>query len=394
VRSGALDLGLPGEDDPRRLTVRRWLSEHPHPTARDLAAAGYVAPHWPAPWGLDADPVMQLVIDEELIRAGARRPFNPIGIGWAGPTILQAGTDEQKQRWLGPLLSGEEVWCQLFSEPEAGSDLASLTTKAERDGDEWILQGQKVWTSFAHIASYGILLARTDPDAPRHQGITYFVCPMSAPGLEVVPLTDMTGEQAFNEVYLDGVRIPGDHVVGEVHKGWDLARVTLANERVSLSGQGALWGQGPTAADLVEMVRASGGCSDPVLRQRLAAVWGEGELLGMLRLRTVSAALTGKPPGPEASVRKALADSHGQRVMVLGRDLAGPYGTLPGTGPGELLRERVPDGPSGHRHPAHGVWSFGFLYSAALTIGGGTAEVQRNIIGERILGLPKDPVAG
>ena len=150
-----MDLGLPGDDDPRRRRVRDWLDEHPHPTGRQLAEAGYVAPHWAAPYGLDADPLTQLMIDEELRRAGVRRPINPIGIGWAGPTLMYAGTEEQKERWLWPLLSGEEFWCQLFSEPGAGSDLASLTTRAERDGDHWVVNGQKVWTSYAHIASGG-----------------------------------------------------------------------------------------------------------------------------------------------------------------------------------------------------------------------------------------------
>jgi 3-oxochol-4-en-24-oyl-CoA dehydrogenase len=224
-----VDLGLPGDDDPRRRRVRDWLEEHPHPTGRTLAEAGYVVPHWAAPFGLDADPLTQLVIDEELRKAGVHRPINPIGIGWAGPTLLYAGTDEQKERWIWPLLSGEEFWCQLFSEPGAGSDLASLTTKAERDGDHYVINGQKVWTSYAHIARWGILLARTDPSATKHQGISYFVCPMDAPGIEIRPLIDMTGEHAFNEVFFTDVRIPADHLVGAEHGGWELAKVTLGN---------------------------------------------------------------------------------------------------------------------------------------------------------------------
>ena len=225
-----MDLGLPGDDDPHRRTVRDWLAEHPHPTGRHLAEAGYVVPHWATPYGLDADPLTQLMIDEELRRAGVRRPVNPIGIGWAGPTLMYAGTGEQKERWLWPLLSGEEFWCQLFSEPGAGSDLASLTTRAERHGDHYVVTGQKVWTSYAHIAKWGILLARTDPAATKHMGISYFVCPMDAPGIEIRPLIDMTGEHAFNEVFFSDVRIPADHLVGPEHGGWDLAKVTLGNE--------------------------------------------------------------------------------------------------------------------------------------------------------------------
>ncbi len=293
-----MDLGLPGDDDPRRSTVRDWLGDHPHPTGRQLAEAGYVVPHWAPPFGLDADPLTQLVIDDELRRAGVRRPINPIGIGWAGPTLMYAGTDEQKDRWIWPLLSGEEFWCQLFSEPGAGSDLASLTTRAERDGDHYVVNGQKVWTSYAHIARWGILLARTDPTATKHQGISYFVCPMDAPGIEIRPLIDMTGEHAFNEVFFTDVRIPADHLVGPEHGGWELAKVTLGNERVSLSGEGALWGMGPTADDLVAVIRGAGGAPDPATRDRLVDVFIEGEILRVLRLRTVSAVLAGKVPGP------------------------------------------------------------------------------------------------
>ncbi len=368
----SVDFALPGDDDPRRLEVRSWLERHPKPSGRDLAERGLVAPHWPEPYGLGADPTLQLIVDDELRRAGVRRPENTIGIGWAGPTILHSGSPEQKERYLLPLLAGEEIWCQLFSEPGAGSDLASLTTRAERDGDEWIVRGQKVWTSFAHVARLGILLARTDPTAPQHKGISYFICPMDAEGVTVRPLVDMTGAHAFNEVFLDEVRLPGGNLVGEEGEGWSLAKVTLGNERVSLSGAGALWGMGPTAEDLVEVVRRTGGTADPLLRQRLARVWSESELLRLLRLRTVSAAVSGLEPGPEASVRKALADEHGQHVMDLARDLIGARGMLTASG-------------------AETIWYFGFLFAPALTIGGGTSEVQRNIIAERTLGLPHDP---
>lgn len=370
-----MDFELPGEDDPRRQQVRSWLEAHPRPSGRQLAKAGYVAPHWPSPWGIDADAIHQLIVDDELRRAGVRRPVNPIGIGWAGPTILHAGTSAQRQRYLLPMLAGEELWCQLFSEPEAGSDLAGLRTRAVRDGAEYVITGQKIWTSLAHVARFGILLARTDPEADKHAGISYFICPMDAPGIEIRPIVEMTGVHSFNEVFLTDVRLSAANLVGEENKGWELARVTLANERVSLSTGGVLWGNGPTAYDLVDLIRGRGAVGDPVVRQRVAGIWTEARLLDLIRLRTLTARIQGAPPGPEASVRKLLADLHGQHVMALATDLAGPAAILEGRGP---------------LGTDDGQWAYGFLFSPALTIGGGTAEVQRNIIGERVLGLPRD----
>ena len=366
---------MPGEDDPRRVEIRGWLAEHPEPGGREMAEAGYVAPHWPRPWGLDADPIHQLIIDDELRRAGVRRPSNQIGIGWAGPTLVAAGTDEQKERYLFPLLAAEEIWCQLFSEPGAGSDLANLSTRAVRDGDEWVINGQKIWTSLAQHSSFGILIARTNPDAPKHKGISYFICPMDAPGVEIRPIIEMTGAHTFNEVFFTDVRLPAANLVGEVNEGWSLAKVTLGNERVSLSGGGALWGLGPTASDLFDLVRAQGGVTDPHLRQRLAELYVHDEILRLIRLRTVTAAINGEAPGAEASVRKVLADEHGQAIMALSQDLCGSEAMLTG----------------GHPLGADpGIWHYGWLFSQALTIGGGTGDVQRNIIAERVLGLPHD----
>jgi 3-oxochol-4-en-24-oyl-CoA dehydrogenase len=377
-----MDFDLPAEAETYRDEVRAFLRDHaPGGTySKDwnerMAEAGYVAPHWPKPWGRDAGPVQQLVIDEELRAAGAPRPLNPIGIGWAGPTLLVAGTQDQQDRYLPGILSGSELWCQLFSEPVAGSDLASLTTRAERDGDEYVVNGQKVWTTFAHVARYGILLARTDPNAEQHRGISYFVLDMRVPGITVRPIKQMDGNATFTEVVLDDVRIPASELVGEENDGWRLAKVTLGNERVSLSGEGALWGRGPTANTLLDVVRSHGGAGDPLVRQKLAALYAESEILRLIRLRTVSAMVRGLEPGPEISVRKALADEHGQHVMELALELAGTAGVL-----GNF-------GPMGDGDP---IWPEGFLFSPALTIGGGTSEVQRNIIGERVLGLPRDP---
>lgn len=365
------------EDDPRRVSVRAWLREHVQPSGRELAEAGYVAPHWPAPWGLDADPIHQLIIDDELARMHVRRPANPIGIGWAGPTILHAGTSEHKSRYLLPLLAGEEYWCQLFSEPGSGSDLAGLTTRAVRDGDEWIVNGQKVWTSGAQHAQFGILIARTNPDVSKHKGITYFICPMDSPGIEVRPIREMTGGQTFNEVFFTDVRIPHVNVVGDVNDGWRLAKVTLGNERVSLSTGGVLWGFGPTALDVINEVRGRGGCSDSVMRQRLAKMYTEHVLLDLIRERTLAARVRGDQPGPESSIRKILADEHGQHVVGVARDLTGAAGMIADKSGGGL------SSPS---------WYYAFLFSPALTIGGGTGEVQRNIVGERALGLPHEPM--
>jgi alkylation response protein AidB-like acyl-CoA dehydrogenase len=373
-----VSLDVSENNHPARLAVQKFLAEHPNPTGRDLAEAGYVVPHWPAPYGLDADPRAQLIIDEELRAAGVRRPVNPIGIGWAGPTLLAGGSSEQQERYLPKLLSGEDFWCQLFSEPDAGSDLSALRTTAVKDGEEFIVNGSKIWTSYGHIARYGILLARTDPEAEQHQGISYFVCPMDLPGITIRPLVDMTGDHAFNEVFFDDVRISAECLVGELHRGWSLAKVTLMNERVSLSGEGALWGRGPTVNDLLDLVHSDPRPLSPALRRRLVDVVIEARVLAMLRERLVGTVLAGRKVGPEASIRKALADEHGQHVMELAVDFGGLAGQLRGFGP--------------HGTEASDAlgWSHGFLYSQALTIGGGTKAVQRNIIAERILGLPRD----
>lgn len=381
-----MDQLLPGDTDERRISIRTWLAEHPRPTPRQLAHAGYVAPHWPAPWGLAADPIHQLIIDDELSRAGVQRPSNAIGIGWAGPTIAYAGSEEQKERYLFPLLTAEEIWCQLFSEPGSGSDLASLSTRAERDGDEWVVNGSKIWTSGAQHSQFGILLARTNPDAAKHKGITYFICPMNLPGIDVRPIREMTGGETFNEVFFTDVRLPLDAVVGEVNDGWRLAKVTLGNERVSLSTGGLLWGHGPTALDLIAQIKRAP-VTDPLLRQNIVKVYIEHQILELIRMRTLSARIRGEQPGPEASVRKILADEHGQHVMDLALSLQGASGMIANAHVGGL------SGTQGASAMEAAVWYYGFLFAQALTIGGGTGAVQRNIVGERVLGLPHEPEA-
>jgi alkylation response protein AidB-like acyl-CoA dehydrogenase len=368
-----VDVDLPPEDDPRRVEVRAWFEANPQPTGEELVRAGYVVPHWPRPYGLDADPALQLIIESEMRRAGVAKPVNPIGIGHCGPIIVALGSDEQKERYLWPMLRGEEIWCQLFSEPGSGSDLAGLSMRAERDGDVFVVNGQKTWTSLAETAKFGILIARTRSDVPKHRGISYFIVPMDLPGIEVHPIRNMTGSGGFNDVFFTDARVPAENLVGEENLGWGMAKSTLANERVSLSHGGLQWGYGPTARDLVERMREEGGVTDGILRQRLVDAYIEGEILRYHRMRMISAAVN-KKPGPDASLRKALADPHGKRVFNLSRDLMGAGGMLQ-------------DGP-----PDDGweQWARGFLFSPALTVGGGTSEVLRNVISERLLGLPHD----
>ena len=391
-----MDFDAPPEDDAYRMQVRAWIEENPNPNYKQLVDAGYVVPHWPKPYGLEAGPLEQLIIAEEMKRSGIKRPQNPIGIGWAGPTILEAGTEEQKDKYLPGLLEGKDFWCQLFSEPDSGSDLANLSTRAERDGDEYVINGSKIWSSGAHVSKYGILIARTNPDAPKHKGISYFICPMDTPGISMSPIIDMTTAHSFNQVFFDDVRLTSDHLVGEEGDGWRLAKVTLANERVQLSSAGSLWGAGPSAELLIDLIRKKGGCEDPVMRQKLAALHCEAEVLRLNRLRTLSARLAGKHPGPEASIQKLMADEHGQNTLELARDIAGTSGMLEGAGPEGEVPGRMGMGVTENNFRSNQfpdvdpIWHYGYLFSPALTIGGGTFAVQRNIVAEHVLGLPRD----
>jgi alkylation response protein AidB-like acyl-CoA dehydrogenase len=400
-----VDFELPRSDDARRLAVRRWLAEHPDPSNAELHAAGYIVPHWPAPYGIDADPIHQLIIDEELRAGGVRRTSvasNPIGVGWAAPTIYLAGTDWQRERFLDPIFRGEEFWCQLFSEPDAGSDLAGLATRAVLDGAEYVVNGTKIWTSGGHLAKFGILIARTDPDLPKHKGLSYFIVPMDLPGISLTPIVDMTTAHSFNQVFFDDVRLPVDYRVGAEGDGWRLAKMTLANERVSLSSAGSLWGSGPSAADLLALVREAGGLADPLDRQRAAALHIEAEVLRLNRLRTLSAQLHGRTPGAEASIQKIMGDEHGQHVMELAKHLTRTDGMLTGSGPPGELPPPAQSGTTEIRFGRGGdsqfpdvdpIWHYGFLFAPALTIGGGTFAVQRNIVAEQVLGLPREPDA-
>ncbi|MCQ3812951.1 MAG: acyl-CoA dehydrogenase family protein [Acidimicrobiia bacterium] len=394
-----MDFDFPPQDDPRRIKLREWLEANPAPTPQQLLAAGLIVPNWPEPYGIDADPLHQLIIDEELARVNVRRPQNPIGIGWAGPTILAAGSEEQKQRFLPGLLTGSDIYCQMFSEPDAGSDLASLATSALRDGDEYIINGSKIWTSGAHHAKYGILIARTNPNVPKHKGISYFVCPTNLPGVTISPIIDMTGAHSFNQIFFDNVRIPRENRIGAENDGWRLAKVTLANERVSLSSSGSLWGAGPNAAMLIDLMKRNGGVTDPQMRQRAAALHIDAEVLRLNRLRTLSAQLNAQTPGPEASIQKIMADEHGQQVMQLAKDFAGAQGMLEGSGPLGVIPPNMAGGATeiifkdDQVAGVNRIWHYGFLFSPALTLGGGTFAVLRNIVAEMVLGLPREPSA-
>jgi alkylation response protein AidB-like acyl-CoA dehydrogenase len=344
------------------------------PAAEQRAAlvdSGLLMPHWPPPWGRAAGPGEQIVIDEELRRVKVRRPHLAIG-AWAAPTIAAHGTVEQQERWVRPTLLGTIAWCQLFSEPDAGSDLAALTTKARPVEGGWMIDGQKVWTSLAAQADWGICLARTDPGVPKHAGITYFVVDMSSEGIEIRPLREMTGNNMFNEVFLTNVFVPDDCVIGAVHGGWPLARTTLGNERVTM-GQGASFGGGlePLLA-LTRSVQPDG--LDPVTRDGLGALIAEAQTVALLGERATHRAVAGAGPGAESSVRKLLSAEHDQRTQEFGLSLLGGEGA-------------TVEGPAAQ-------WTFGFLANRCLTIAGGTSEVQRNVIAERLLGLPRHPEPG
>lgn len=365
VRS--LPMELPPEAEAVRPVVRAWLDElraQPKDTwNRRIADEGYLVPHWPAPWGRGASAVEQVVIDQEFRAAGVRRPHLQVA-AWALPTLIAHGTEAQQQRWVGPSLRQEIMWCQLFSEPEAGSDLASLRMKAARGGDGWRLTGQKVWTSMAHTAQWGICLARTAPDRPNHDGITCFFVDMASDGIEIRPLREINGDAWFNEVFFDDVFVPDDCVIGEVNDGWRAGRTTLANERVSM-GSGASIGAGVQA-----LVGLLGDDATPHAEAQVGRLLAREAALAALRNRMTIRSLAGADAGPEASVVKLLGVIHDQDVQEVGMTLFGP------------------DAAAAAGDAAG--WVSSFLWNRSLTIAGGTSEVQRNVIGERLLGLPRD----
>jgi alkylation response protein AidB-like acyl-CoA dehydrogenase len=339
--------------------------------------------------GLDLSPSLHQHVTGRLQRAGAPSAGlrNIIGYGMVAPTLVAHGTPAQQERYLRPLFTGEEIWCQLFSEPGAGSDVASLAARAVRDGDEWVLNGQKVWTTLAHLASFGMLLARTDPDLPKHQGITCFLVDMHAPGVEVRPLYQITGEAEFNEVFFTEDRVPDDGRLGGVGDGWRVAVTTLMNERVAIGGGVARRDQGPIGDALRlwrERWQGDGSARAMVLRDRLAASWIRSEVARLTNLRASQARRSGTP-GPEGSVAKLAFAEENKRIYELCVDLMGAEGMLYSSDYPKVRPRQVALGTT-DVHKA-------FLRVRANSIEGGTSEVMRNILGERVLGLPGEPRA-
>ena len=353
------------DDSPEALTkAREWQ--------RLLAAGGWAAITWPAALGgRDAGPLEALVWAEELNRFELPTNIFSIGIAMIGPTIIAHGTPEQQSRYLKPMVEGREVWCQLWSEPGAGSDLASLSSKAVRDGDHYVLTGQKVWTSGAHYCDFGLGLFRSDPSAPKHHGITALIVDMRSPGIDIRPLRQITGDAHFNEVFFDEVRVPVENRVGDEHEGWRVGRTTMMNERFAAGAMGAALG--PYHA-LAHLATETGAAADPRTRQALARVYTLSLLFDLTTARVRTSLARGMIPGVEGSILKLFASQVGTALTETGCELLGPAGVLTGG-----------DGPEAGRWPA------ALLGSIAMHIGGGTDEIQRNIIGEVVLGLPREP---
>ncbi|WCT72194.1 acyl-CoA dehydrogenase family protein [Sphingomonas naphthae] len=379
-----MDFTLPAEDDPRRIEIRSFFEDHPGASYAQLAERGYTAPNWPAPWGISADPETMIVLEQEYARAGIAHPmtFNLIAINQCGQSLLKWGTDDQRKELLPPALRCEARWCMLFSEPSGGSDLAGLRTTARREGDEYVVNGQKIWNSSANIASHGVLLARTDSTAPKHKGLTQFVIDMKTPGVTVRPIVDMSGEESeYCEVFLDEVRIPVSRRLGEEGDGWRITLEQLQTERQSMTKPGAIWGGGPTARELLDGLIATGRIKDPVIRGEAGRLYVEGEMLRLMSARHLSNKINGRPAGPEGSFGKMIASPHGQAISDLAKRSQGPAGMI-----------RNPDVlPLPDKHFGRfSNWDYAYWFAPAGTLGVGTQEILKNAVSERILGLPRE----
>ena len=361
---------LPEEAEVHRAAAREAVTtvqSLPADQQRDfLVDSGYLVPHWPKPWGREADVLEQLVIEEEFKHV----PRPDMGItGWVTLTIAQAGNDDQRERWVEPVLRGQVMWCQLFSEPGAGSDAAAVRTSAKRVDGGWRITGQKVWTSLAHECQWGLATVRTDPDAPKHAGVTMMAIDMSADGVTVNPLRGLTGHAHFNEVFFDDVFVPDGDVVGDVNRGWLVARATLGNERISIGG-GSSAPTGFTVDDAVALLDCAAPDVAAANLRRVGEAIADGHTLRLLNLRRVTRAIAGAEPGPEGNVTKLVLAEWSQRLTELGMDLAGAAAIV---GKNPML-------------------TVTYLGNRAMTIAGGTSEITRNTIAERILGLPRDPL--
>jgi len=386
-----VDLSFTAEEQAFAAEVREWLGAHVEVPPRfetiadevefgrawqaQLAAGRWVGIHWPVDYGgRGASPVQVAIFNMEYARSRALQPINRVGINLAGPTLLAHGTEEQKQRWLPSILTAGEIWCQLFSEPDAGSDLASLSTRAVRIDDGWLLSGQKVWTSYAQFARWGICLARTDPDVPKHKGISYLVVDMQSPGIEVRPLVQLTGDAEFNEVFLDEVFVPDDQLVGALHNGWAVANTTLAHERGTAFPFKEQVVHEVYLDELWQLAAARAELDDVDIADALAQSFVDLRVLRLHNWRTLSRLTKGIEPGPESSVTKLAWSDMSQALSARALDVIGAASPL---------------WWGADDNPGLGFWQRQWLWSKAASIAGGTSEVQRTIIGERMLGLPR-----
>ena len=389
-----MDLRFSPEDEQYRLKLRTWLAanlpKEVPPSEQDAEFAyrrawqrqlydgGWVGINWPKEYGgQGATLIQQAIYAQEMTRAKAPQPANGLGISIVGPTLMHHGTEAQKKRYIPKILSGEEIWCQGFSEPNSGSDLASLQTKAVQDGDDFVVNGQKIWTSLGQYADWCILLVRTDSNAPKHRGISYLLVDMHSPGITVRPLKQITGNSEFNETFFDNVRVPKQNLVGEINEGWRIAMTTLTYERgiSSLATQVRIKQHLDDMIDYARTTQRNGGtlAHDPVLRQQLARAYIGVEIMLLNLYRGITTRLRGKPAGPEASLDKLYWSELDKWMQEFGMELQGPYSQL----------------MEGSKYAVEGDWQYNFLRSRAGTIYSGTSEIQKNIIGERVLGLPK-----
>jgi alkylation response protein AidB-like acyl-CoA dehydrogenase len=371
---GWLEANNPGKpppaDDEAFEFRRRWQ--------RKMYDAGWAGISWPKEYGgRGATLIEQAIFFEEMVRADAPSVANILGLVMGGPVVITHGTEDQKKRYLEPILSAEEIWCQGFSEPEAGSDLASLKTRAVKRNGGWVVTGQKVWTTLAHEAKWCMLVARTDPDAPKHQGLTYFLMDMEQDGVEVKPLVQITGEAEFNEIFMEEAYIPDENILGEVGSGWAVAITTLMNERAGLAfaAQAALQLAMRRAIDLAGSTSRNGGLAseDPVVRDRLSQLFIESEIFRVTNYRGLTKIMKNGVPGPEGSLGKWQWAEVNQHLMELALEITGPYGQF----------------ADGSEYSLGGDWQYQYLRTRANSIEGGTTDILRNIVAERVLGLPK-----
>ncbi len=397
-----MDLNESPEHRAYRARVRAWFEQHRpgrldtlterRAWHRQLYDAGFVGMGWPKAYGgHEASPIEQAIVGEEMASANVPGIINTLGIGFIGPTLIAHGTEGQKQQYLKKILTAEELWCQLYSEPDSGSDLASLKTTAVRNGDHYVVNGQKVWSSQAKDADYAILLARTDPAAPKHKGISYFILDMHTPGIEVRPLKQITGSSEFCEEFLTDVKVPVEDRIGEEGQGWVLAQTTLGFERGG-SLLARVTAHKAVLNRLIEVCKTlprNGGIAidDPLVRQKIGRMVAEVEVLRYAGLRLLSKLEKGERPGPESSVDKLYYSEMDKRHQEWMQEILGPYGQIMADPPDEVALNIVPT------RDGEGSWAYNFLWSRAGTIYSGSSEIQKNIIGERVLGLPREPRA-